>query len=69
MKHNSTTTPAQKSFYRVPTLATMLDCSKGHIYNLLKAGELTRIKLSAQITVIDAAEADAWIEAHRTKTN
>lgn len=57
------TTP--KSFYRVPTLAAMLDCSKGHIYNLLKAGELTRIKLSAQITVVDAAEADAWIKSRR----
>ena len=55
----------EKRFYRVPTLAAMLDCSKGHIYNLLKAGELTRIKLSTQITVVDAAEADAWIESRR----
>lgn len=54
-----------KRFYRIPTLAAICDCSNGHIWNCIKAGELTRIKLSAQITVIDAAEADAWIESHR----
>lgn len=58
-------TTIPKRFYRVPTLAAMLDCSKGHIYNMLKEGKLTRIKLSPQVTVIDATEADAWIESRR----
>jgi predicted DNA-binding transcriptional regulator AlpA len=57
------TTP--KKFYRVKTLAEICDCSKGTIWGLIKVGTLTRIKLSEQITVIDAAEADAWIESRR----
>lgn len=49
-------------FYRVPTIAKMMDVSKGHIWNLIKKGVLSRIKVSEQITAVPASEVDALIE-------
>lgn len=50
-------------FYRVPTIAKMMDVSKGHIWGLIKKGTLSRVKLSEQITAVPASEVDAMIEA------
>ena len=57
-----------KAFLRVTTIAAMLDCSKGHIWNMLKDsryGFPPAIKLSRQVTVFDAALVANWIEERR----
>ncbi len=48
-------------FYRVKTVANMLDCSKGHVWGLLRKGIFTRVKLSEQITVVPADEVNSFI--------
>ena len=54
-----------REFYRVPTIAKMLDVSKGHVWDLVKAGVFTRIKASEQITLISAKEVHKWIADHQ----
>lgn len=54
-----------KQFYRVATIAKMLDVSKGHVWGLLKAGTLHPIKLSQQITVVRSEEVDQFITSFK----
>lgn len=57
-----------KAFMRVATIAAKLDCSKGHIWNMLKDPSYNfpqPIKLSPQITVFDAELVERWIEERR----
>lgn len=54
--------PPKQQFYRVPTIAKMLDISKGSVWGMIKAGKLRAIKLGPNTTACDAEEVDAYIE-------
>ena len=55
----------KQNYYRVKTVAQMLDVSKGHIWNMVRAGKFTRIKLSPQVTVLPAQEVEDYMKAIR----
>lgn len=61
-KHRNTDTTPPKAFLRVATIASMLDISKGQVWNMTKNGTFPAArKLSPQITVWDAEEVQNWI--------
>lgn len=46
---------------RVKQVAAYLSCSKSHVWNLVKAGELTTIKLSPRVTVFSLDMLEAYV--------
>lgn len=60
---------SEKKFYRVSTVSKMFDVSKSTIWALIKKGTFTRIKISDQITVVDADEVNQWVESKTKKLN
>lgn len=64
----STHPATPKAFLRAASIASKLDCSRGHIWNMAKDPRYNfppPIKLSAQITVFDAELVERWIEERR----
>jgi excisionase family DNA binding protein len=50
-------------YLRVKKAADFLNCSVSHVWNLVKAGELTTIKLSPRVTVFSIDILEAYVSS------
>ena len=50
-------------YLRVKQTAAYLNCSASHVWNLVKSGELTTIKLSPRVTVFSIDMLESYVSS------